>query len=465
MFRSECVLLCHIAALLFSAIAARAPASGETGLQISGVASLLQVVSHRSLDGRAIVADVAAGGRAAKGTRSIRALKRQQMRATAIARHNAVDSMAVPEKKAAAKRTGQLMRAEPASSSLLQTDGSMSYREAVALARTDQEEPEQIEEYKDSLSALPSSLDQNQLQNLVASINTQLYGAMLHKIADNQPSRFVAEAGNAKSAHLIEGMFKEHGLHTRMEPLDMSVFSKWMLKKGGGSDEGPLKNVIAVLPGTNLKNEAVIMGAHFDSVNWGNTAGKSPGVDDNGSGTAAVQLAAKLLTEYAKSHPPNRTIVFAAFNGEEEGLIGSNQFVLNALDHGTYGKMKYAVILDEVAWSGRNNTERSAIFETKGSVPGSSALLDTMHKCWNASTDHDGVKNVVVNKHGFGSDHMSFLDQGIPAVLLIERDDEYHSDEFGHSEKDTFAHVDLEFGASMTRLATRAVATLAWPAA
>merc|ERR1719213_1214403 len=75
----------------------------------------------------------------------------------------------------------------------------------------------------------------------------------------------------------------------------------------------------------------------------------------------------------------------------------------------------------------------------------------------------DGTHNFLVNYNGFGSDHMSFLDRGIPAVLLIERDDTYHSDTFGHSQDDTFEHVDVEFGASMTRLATRVVATLAWP--
>jgi len=69
-----------------------------------------------------------------------------------------------------------------------------------------------------------------------------------------------------------------------------------------------------------------------------------------------------------------------------------------------------------------------------------------------------------VNYAGFGSDHISLLDAGVPAVLLIERDNMYHADHFGHSARDTFDHVDAAFGAAVTRLAARALAALANPA-
>merc|ERR1719261_2404614 len=97
--------------------------------------------------------------------------------------------------------------------------------------------------------------------------------------------------------------------------------------------------------------------------------------------------------------------------------------------------------------------DRKAIFETVGKVPGASTIVDTM-----AHNVEDGLGKIAgfeVNNHGFGSDHMSFLNHGIPAVLLIERDDEWHADTKGHSRDDNWDDLDMDFGATMSRLLTR----------
>jgi Zn-dependent M28 family amino/carboxypeptidase len=174
--------------------------------------------------------------------------------------------------------------------------------------------------------------------------------------------------------------------------------------------------------------------------------------------------------------------MFVAFNAEEEGLVGSEHFVPMLLEDGgkNFGKLKGALIADEVAWPGRGGKEfRKAIFETKRPEGSPSeqrddidTLVDTLARSallQNSTKEvpgdglGDGAENFVVNYHGFGSDHVPFLDAGLPAVLLIERDDDYHSDTWGHSDKDTFAHVDLDYGAAMTRLALRTVASMATP--
>jgi len=98
--------------------------------------------------------------------------------------------------------------------------------------------------------------------------------------------------------------------------------------------ESPSYNIIGILPGSDpkLKDEAIVIGAHYDHLGRGGEGSLAPregeihhGADDNASGTAAlIELARRLSTQRPK---PRRTIVFIAFSGEEEGLIGSSYYV------------------------------------------------------------------------------------------------------------------------------------------
>ncbi|HET7462497.1 MAG TPA: M28 family peptidase [Longimicrobium sp.] len=90
---------------------------------------------------------------------------------------------------------------------------------------------------------------------------------------------------------------------------------------------GTGRNVVAVLPGTELAGEAVVIGAHYDHLGHGGAFSMAPGdtsvhngADDNASGVAAlIDLAGRL----SAGPRPRRSIVFVAFTGEEEGLLGS----------------------------------------------------------------------------------------------------------------------------------------------
>jgi len=72
-------------------------------------------------------------------------------------------------------------------------------------------------------------------------------------------------------------------------------------------------NVYATIPATNGVTKQIVVGAHFDTVSG------SPGANDNATGTAGVLEAARILARV----PHERTIVFACFSAEEQGLIGA----------------------------------------------------------------------------------------------------------------------------------------------
>lgn len=98
--------------------------------------------------------------------------------------------------------------------------------------------------------------------------------------------------------------------------------------------ESPSFNVVGILPGGDpkLKDEAIVIGAHYDHLGRGGEGSLAPregdihhGADDNASGVAGVLELARLFS--SQNPKPRRTIVFIAFSGEEEGLLGSDYYV------------------------------------------------------------------------------------------------------------------------------------------
>lgn len=89
----------------------------------------------------------------------------------------------------------------------------------------------------------------------------------------------------------------------------------------GTADEHPWRNVIVDFPGTDLKDEVLLLGAHFDAVPG------APGADDNGSGTSAlVEIARAYQALRAQGWTTRKTIRLAFFNLEEIGMVGSTRY-------------------------------------------------------------------------------------------------------------------------------------------
>ncbi|HJZ79881.1 MAG TPA: M20/M25/M40 family metallo-hydrolase, partial [Pyrinomonadaceae bacterium] len=123
---------------------------------------------------------------------------------------------------------------------------------------------------------------------------------------------------------------KDAAAHT----LDLPAMKSIKLTVDVVRRESPSFNIVGILPGSDpkLKNEAIVIGAHYDHLGRGGEGSLAPregdihhGADDNASGTAALIELARLLS--VQGPKPRRTIVFVAFSGEEEGLIGSNYYV------------------------------------------------------------------------------------------------------------------------------------------
>jgi hypothetical protein len=172
-------------------------------------------------------------------------------------------------------------------------------------------------------------------------------------------------------------------------------------------------NVAMVLPGTGIKNEYVIVGAHFDHLGMGgpgsssralDTVGVHHGADDNASGVALmIEIAGKLAAEKQEHQ---RSIIFVAFTGEEMGLLGSKYFVENmGIDPKTVNLM---VNLDMVGrMKEGNGVQVGGVGTAAGLRDSVFALADTT------------LLSLSFTEEGYGpSDHSSFYGKEIPVLFI-----------------------------------------------
>lgn len=171
-------------------------------------------------------------------------------------------------------------------------------------------------------------------------------------------------------------------------------------------------NVLGFLPGSDpkLRDEWIVVGGHFDHLGWGGEgslyAGKDSaihhGADDNASGTAGViALAERFGARGGNRHP----ILFVAFNGEEEGLLGS----ASLLKDGVIPAENVAAMIN-MDMIGRLDSNH-LIVEGIGTSP----LWDSLVPAVN----HDRL-TLKLGKSGYGpSDHASFYAKNIPVLFLF----------------------------------------------
>lgn len=109
----------------------------------------------------------------------------------------------------------------------------------------------------------------------------------------------------------------------RLLQKDITATLSMELKVKYTNPDGMEHNIIAEIPGTDLKDEVVMFGAHFDSWHSGT------GATDNAAGSSVMMEAARILMEAIKESgiKPRRTLRLALWTGEEQGLLGSKAYV------------------------------------------------------------------------------------------------------------------------------------------
>jgi hypothetical protein len=185
-------------------------------------------------------------------------------------------------------------------------------------------------------------------------------------------------------------------------------------------------NVLAELPGTDLADEIVMLGAHLDSWHAGT------GATDNAAGTAAMMEAIRIIKDSGLQ--PRRTIRVGLWGGEEQGLLGSRGWVKNNLaDAAT---MELLAEHEKVSAYYNMDNGTGAI---RGVYMQGNEGVGPIFAAWMEPFRSLGMTTLTIRDTG-GTDHLAFDSVGVPGFQFIQDPVEYRT-RTHHSNFDTYERI------------------------
>jgi len=188
-------------------------------------------------------------------------------------------------------------------------------------------------------------------------------------------------------------------------------------------------NVMAEIPGTDKADEVVMLGAHFDSWHGGT------GATDNAAGSAVMMEAMRILK--ATGLKLRRTVRIGLWGGEEQGLIGSRDYVTKTFANRTDMK----VLPAHAKFSSYFNVDNGTGAIRGIYVQGNEAVAP-IFEAWMKPFHNIGMTTVTIRDTG-GTDHQSFDAVGLPGFQFIQDGVEYGT-RTHHSNMDTYERIQQE---------------------
>ncbi|HOY67473.1 MAG TPA: M28 family metallopeptidase [Candidatus Ozemobacteraceae bacterium] len=210
---------------------------------------------------------------------------------------------------------------------------------------------------------------------------------------ENFKSRHVKQPGNAAAVKWLAEQFDAiDGLEVTTPEFNTS--------------SGKLQNVVAIQKGTEDPNTVFVVCGHMDSTVSNYNFAVAPGADDNGTGAAGVLHVARV----AGKLPLPYTVIYAAFNAEEAGLLGSKALAKTlAAQNG----IQFKAVLNMDMIADRDDNEVAVIGNTR-----SNWLIDVFK---DTALAYTGLKSkTLYDSNIWYSDHSSFWNIGASAILTIE---------------------------------------------
>lgn len=182
--------------------------------------------------------------------------------------------------------------------------------------------------------------------------------------------------------------------------------------------------------GRRAGEKYILAVAHFDTVGHENA-----GADDNASGAAALLEMARVLSDYRS----DMGLIFLAANGEEVGIAGSYAYAKKLRESGELSKVAWAINMDMVAYNKSGVIE----LETNREHAQHAEWVAALARVYTRMEPHIAMP-------AWGSDHVPFLEAGIPAYLSIQH--WANSNPCYHRPCDTMRGLDWDFAADIARL-------------
>lgn len=246
--------------------------------------------------------------------------------------------------------------------------------------------------------------------------------------------------GNRKAQEFLRKRFESLGLRpfgaTYAQPfafIHHSIKGLFLPGRPYKTEYPSATNLIGYFPGTVRPERFMVISAHYDHLGAKN--GKLyPGADDNASGVAAMLA----IAAWFRANPPRHSVVFAAFDGEEEGLQGAKAFMA-ALP---FSRSQLALDLNMDMVS-HNDMNEIFVAGTRYSPALKSLLAQVaLHSTVNIRLGHDRPQWITgtVEDWTDASDQGPFHEAGVPFLYVgVEDHPDYHAP------SDTFEHINQAF--------------------
>ncbi|MFM9114644.1 MAG: M28 family peptidase [Planctomycetota bacterium] len=294
--------------------------------------------------------------------------------------------------------------------------------------------------FLESTSSCGWSVERKALEEALNRIRVESLQNHVHVLADDQfEGREAGSRGGVAAARYLVKQFEDLGL----QPAGDQGSYKQAFNAG-------FHNLLGMIEGSDpvLRKEVVLFGAHYDHVGYGtprNSYGPygvvHNGADDNASGTACLLTLANTISKLPE--PPKRTILFALWDGEEKGLLGSQHWTTTPTM--SLQRVVFAFNLDMI---GRLRDERVEVYGVR-TTRGLRRLLSR------ANFD-EGLQLDFNWELKANSDHHSFYTHSIPVLMFHTG---LHEDY--HRPSDDVQKIDWAGAQRVTRLALRSLIEVA----
>lgn len=258
-----------------------------------------------------------------------------------------------------------------------------------------QEPPKaQVSPLEDSLSKLSSEELKKDIEFLAS---------------DDLEGRMSGKRGNDLAADFLKKELEASGLPTEFDDFQIRRMNLGPKNEIG---EDKTRNLYSWIEGDDLRDEVVVLGAHFDHIGYGPRYSRSKsqaihnGADDNASGTAAVLEIAKAMAGLK----PRRTILFQFYSAEEMGLLGSRHYC----DNPTFPRQSpniskhVAMVNMDMIGHLRPDAHQVSMLDSSLDIAEIVKSLDEKYS----------FAAAVTGRGAGGSDHASFYNKRIPVAFI-----------------------------------------------
>ena len=245
--------------------------------------------------------------------------------------------------------------------------------------------------------------------------------------SDSMKGRETGTLGQRNAANFIVNFFKEIGIppykyNTYLQKFkvrNVRRYGKWKKQSNKKYIKG--ENIIGYIEGTDLKDELLVITAHYDHLGTKEDSLIYNGADDNGSGTSSImEIAQAFMLAKKEGNGPRRSVLIMPVSGEEKGLLGSKYYADNPIYplENTIANLNVDMIgrIDDyhdnpdyvyLIGSDRLSTELHQISE------------DVNKQNINLELDYKFNEEDDPNRYYYRSDHYNFAKNNIPVIFYF----------------------------------------------